>query len=220
MAGGPPRPAPPGGRPGVSSLGPRAGGRLRGHQPRAALAAASHEARASSLCRGGCEPRASCGWSVHRASLSAMRRCASTFPGRRRALRAMAACALAPALARLVPGDALAAPRCRGRPGCRTLADGWYRNPVLFADYSDPDAVRVGDDFFLISSSFQCTPGFANPALDRPPELDHRRPRSRAPAVTALRRPAAAATASGRPPCVSTTDGSGSTLETPTSGSS
>jgi beta-xylosidase len=36
--------------------------------------------------------------------------------------------------------------------------DGWYRNPVLYADYSDPDAVRVGDDFFLVSSSFHCTP--------------------------------------------------------------
>lgn len=24
--------------------------------------------------------------------------------------------------------------------------DGTYKNPVLFADYSDPDAIRVGDD--------------------------------------------------------------------------
>jgi len=37
--------------------------------------------------------------------------------------------------------------------------DGTYKNPVLFADYSDPDAVRVGDDFYLVSSSFHCTPG-------------------------------------------------------------
>lgn len=37
--------------------------------------------------------------------------------------------------------------------------DGTYRNPVLHADYSDPDVVRVGPDFFLIASSFQCTPG-------------------------------------------------------------
>ena len=37
--------------------------------------------------------------------------------------------------------------------------DGTYKNPVLNADYSDPDAVRVGDDFFLVSSSFNCTPG-------------------------------------------------------------
>ena len=25
--------------------------------------------------------------------------------------------------------------------------DGTHRNPVLYADYSDPDAIRVGDDF-------------------------------------------------------------------------
>jgi len=39
------------------------------------------------------------------------------------------------------------------------LGDGSYRNPVLFADYSDPDVVRVGDDFYLTSSSFNCVPG-------------------------------------------------------------
>lgn len=37
--------------------------------------------------------------------------------------------------------------------------DGTYRNPVLFADYSDPDAVRVGDDYYLIASSFMHSPG-------------------------------------------------------------
>jgi beta-xylosidase len=36
--------------------------------------------------------------------------------------------------------------------------DGTYQNPVLFADYSDPDAVRVGDDFYLVSSSFDAVP--------------------------------------------------------------
>ena len=36
--------------------------------------------------------------------------------------------------------------------------DGTYRNPVIFADYSDPDVVRVGDDFYLVSSSFNCVP--------------------------------------------------------------
>jgi beta-xylosidase len=29
-----------------------------------------------------------------------------------------------------------------------------YQNPVLYADYSDPDAIRVGEDYFLIASSF------------------------------------------------------------------
>jgi hypothetical protein len=37
--------------------------------------------------------------------------------------------------------------------------DGTYKNPVLNADYSDPDAVRVGDDFYLVSSSFEDIPG-------------------------------------------------------------
>ncbi|MDP4210186.1 MAG: glycoside hydrolase 43 family protein [Bacteroidota bacterium] len=36
--------------------------------------------------------------------------------------------------------------------------DGTYKNPVLNADYSDPDAIRVGDDFYLVSSSFNCVP--------------------------------------------------------------
>ncbi|WP_367389146.1 glycoside hydrolase 43 family protein [Lewinella sp. LCG006] len=38
------------------------------------------------------------------------------------------------------------------------LGDGTYRNPILHADYSDPDVVRVGDDFYLTSSSFNCAP--------------------------------------------------------------
>lgn len=37
--------------------------------------------------------------------------------------------------------------------------NGTYKNPVLNADYSDPDAIRVGDDFYLISSSFEDIPG-------------------------------------------------------------
>jgi beta-xylosidase len=37
--------------------------------------------------------------------------------------------------------------------------DGTYKNPVLFADYSDPDVVRVGDDFYMVSSSFLAAPG-------------------------------------------------------------
>jgi beta-xylosidase len=37
--------------------------------------------------------------------------------------------------------------------------DGTYKNPVLSADYSDPDAIRVGDDYYLISSSFEDIPG-------------------------------------------------------------
>ncbi|MCI1647206.1 MAG: glycoside hydrolase 43 family protein [Bacteroides sp.] len=37
--------------------------------------------------------------------------------------------------------------------------NGTYRNPILYADYSDPDACRVGEDFYMTSSSFNCLPG-------------------------------------------------------------
>jgi len=37
--------------------------------------------------------------------------------------------------------------------------DGTYKNPVLHADYSDPDVIRVGNEFYLVSSSFECVPG-------------------------------------------------------------
>ncbi|MDD5935624.1 MAG: glycoside hydrolase 43 family protein [Clostridiales bacterium] len=39
------------------------------------------------------------------------------------------------------------------------LGDGTYKNPILYADYSDPDAIRVGDDYFMIASSFSNAPG-------------------------------------------------------------
>ena len=37
--------------------------------------------------------------------------------------------------------------------------DGTYTNPVIYADYSDPDVIRVGDDFYMTSSSFSHFPG-------------------------------------------------------------
>ena len=37
--------------------------------------------------------------------------------------------------------------------------DGTYQNPVLYADYSDPDVCVVGDDYYLTASSFNCVPG-------------------------------------------------------------
>ena len=39
------------------------------------------------------------------------------------------------------------------------LGDGRYRNPVLFADYSDPDVIRTGNDYWLTASSFAHLPG-------------------------------------------------------------
>ena len=37
--------------------------------------------------------------------------------------------------------------------------NGTYKNPILYADYSDPDAIRVGDDYYMTASSFNCIPG-------------------------------------------------------------
>ena len=66
-----------------------------------------------------------------------------------------------------------------------------FTNPVLNADWPDPDAVRVGDDYYLVASSFNRAPGLpvlhsrdlvsweviarALPAL--PPETHYRLPR-------------------------------------------
>lgn len=66
------------------------------------------------------------------------------------------------------------------------LGNGKYKNPVLNADYSDPDVIRVGDDFYMIASSFDAVPGLPvlhskdlvnwsiiGHALNRQPPLDH-----------------------------------------------
>ncbi len=34
-----------------------------------------------------------------------------------------------------------------------------YRNPILYADYSDPDVVRDGSHYYLVASSFHFSPG-------------------------------------------------------------
>ncbi|MNK79555.1 Beta-xylosidase [compost metagenome] len=64
--------------------------------------------------------------------------------------------------------------------------NGTYQNPVVNADYSDPDAIRVGDDFYMIASSFDAVPGLPilhskdlvnwkiiGHALKRQPPFDH-----------------------------------------------
>ncbi|RZK56347.1 MAG: glycosyl hydrolase 43 family protein [Pedobacter sp.] len=66
------------------------------------------------------------------------------------------------------------------------LGNGKYKNPVIDADYSDPDVVRVGDDFYLTASSFDAVPGLPilhskdlvnwtiiGHALKRQPPFDH-----------------------------------------------
>lgn len=37
--------------------------------------------------------------------------------------------------------------------------DGSYTNPVLYADYPDPDIIRVGADFYMVSTTFVNSPG-------------------------------------------------------------
>ncbi len=64
--------------------------------------------------------------------------------------------------------------------------NGTYKNPVLHADYSDPDACRVGDDYYLVASSFDAIPGLPilhskdlvnwtiiGHALKRQPPIEH-----------------------------------------------
>lgn len=39
------------------------------------------------------------------------------------------------------------------------LGNGSYRNPILHADYSDPDVIRVGAQYYMTASSFNSAPG-------------------------------------------------------------
>lgn len=39
------------------------------------------------------------------------------------------------------------------------LEDGTFKNPILFADYSDPDVIRVEDTYYMTASSFNYIPG-------------------------------------------------------------
>lgn len=69
------------------------------------------------------------------------------------------------------------------------LGNGSYRNPILYADYSDPDAIRVGGDYFMTASSFCNAPGLpllhskdlvnwkvVNYVIDRIPEERYKAP--------------------------------------------
>ncbi len=61
----------------------------------------------------------------------------------------------------LTPALSSSAPSAAPAPAPWTAdrGDGTYQNPILCADYSDPDAVRVGDDYWMTSSSFGHVPG-------------------------------------------------------------
>lgn len=53
----------------------------------------------------------------------------------------------------------LAGTECIVSPSVRPPPGRFYRNPILFADYSDPDVIRDGLNYYLISSSFHFVPG-------------------------------------------------------------
>jgi beta-xylosidase len=67
-------------------------------------------------------------------------------------LALLAAAAMVPSSATAADGDGET-----GRFGDQ--GDGTYRNPVLAADYSDPDVCRVGGDFYMVASTFESAPG-------------------------------------------------------------
>jgi beta-xylosidase/pectate lyase len=52
-----------------------------------------------------------------------------------------------------------AAPPAPDAPWVPDRGDGTYTNPVIYADYSDPDVVQVGDEYYLVSSSMNTVPG-------------------------------------------------------------
>jgi beta-xylosidase len=64
--------------------------------------------------------------------------------------------ALLSVLAVMSAASASAPSRQRGEAASR---EGSYTNPVLHGDYSDPDVTRVGDDYYMTSSSFSNVPG-------------------------------------------------------------
>jgi beta-xylosidase len=39
------------------------------------------------------------------------------------------------------------------------LENGYYQNPIIHADFSDPDIVAQGDDYYMTASSFNSAPG-------------------------------------------------------------
>lgn len=53
----------------------------------------------------------------------------------------------------------MASAQYRSQVWCPDNGDGTYTNPVINADYSDPDVCTVGDDYYLTASSFNCSPG-------------------------------------------------------------
>lgn len=67
----------------------------------------------------------------------------------------------------LAAGCLAAASAALAQPASPTHpAAAMYRNPILFADYSDPDVIRDGANYYLIASTFEFVP--AIPILQSP----------------------------------------------------
>ena len=47
----------------------------------------------------------------------------------------------------------------RARTSGGDNGDGTYTNPIIHADYSDPDVIRVGSEYYMTASSFNAVPG-------------------------------------------------------------
>ena len=64
-------------------------------------------------------------------------------------------------LAALVLGALTASAQYKSQVWSPDNGDGTYKNPVINADYSDPDVCvgPSGEDYYMTASSFQCTPG-------------------------------------------------------------
>jgi alpha-N-arabinofuranosidase len=102
----------------------------------------------------------------------------------KRLILALAAClAVLPAIA----GDVVFTEvRYAGDDGGPAVGPTQYRNPVVAGFYPDPAAIRVGDDFYLVNSTFGYFPGLPvfhsrdlvswrqiGNAIDRPDQIDY-----------------------------------------------
>ena len=93
---------------------------------------------------------------------------------------------LLPGIGLLEESGAQSTPLERSKVWVADNGNGTYKNPILHADYSDPEAIRVGDDYYMISFSFNQSPGLPilhskdlvnwsiiGHALDKQPPYDH-----------------------------------------------
>ncbi len=51
------------------------------------------------------------------------------------------------------------------------LGNGRYKNPIIHADYSDPDVVRVGDDYLYDCFQYELCPWITYSTFERPGKL-------------------------------------------------